>query len=410
MSYQIQPYIFDPNTAPQGPYLIPPNFPSTRPAGDVLNVTIPGVGGPNARPGGCFINASTDNLFFMLSWNPPNATVFVTATPLFADDLPTRQTALAAFNVFRAALQSLELNTGAGCLLPGAAAFIAAQVAAALPLRLDEILPYFCNLNPSQNYLDLQPGMRLRVETGAYEYVNTTSTLNAFVAQSQIYYQLSRDSNQLLSFDSFLNGLTVAVNATTPPQLGNLLDLTALGARRFFRLIYPSQLNEPNRVYSGAGLGQNAMLLGASTPSDLATATQNYLSQKTCTSATSGNPPNICAYFTGRAAVVPEIAINVQGQTCYVAVGTTLQQVLDRFRAVPSFLWPNITGFPVSIYRYALNSLGIAPQFTQQPIQLSGSTTYVPNPNNAPNGVLTQWDLPLLSGDAVAWDDQSSQQ
>ena len=408
-SFLLRSFLLNSNQAPQGPYLIPPSFLPTPTSNTPLLISVPGVNGKDASGNtGCAISTDTNNVDFSLSWSKADESVFaqvsVSAQHIWSDAPADRQILRQSFAAFCAALQKLELTKQPQCLAPGGAAFIAQQVAAALPLRIDEVLFYYYGFTPASGYIDLQPGMRLRIETGSYQFISSDSTLNAFTAQGQCFYYLGRNSQQQLCFDPFLNGLNVAIQPTSPPRVGNLLDLTALGARRFLRLLYPGQMYNPTEVKKVPGLGQNAVLLGADTPDDLANATQNYLAKGTCLGSGEGTRPPTCAYFTGRNAVIPEVAINVQGATIYVPIGTTVQHMLDRHAWAPSFQLPDFSAIVLSLNRTCLNgNLNPAedgsPIYSTYPVNFAETTTYIPVPGT--NTVLSQWDLPLVKGDTL---------
>jgi hypothetical protein len=406
-AYQLQTYIVNSGANPQGPYLIPPSFVTQNPL-IALSINVMSVGGAAASPNGCEIVQSGQNVDFSMKWvnlspNPLYAQISVSPAHVYSDKPADRQTLFNSFVAFCAQLQDMELNSQTSCLIPGGAAVIANQVAGALPLRVDEILAYYYGLTPASNYIDLQPGMRLRVETGAYQFVSANSQLNAFTAQSQACYSVYRNSNQQLFFDPYLNGLTVNVGSTSPPQIGNILDLAALGSRRYFRLIYPSPMNNPVTIYAQPGLSQNVMLLGADTPTDLANATSNYLSTKTCSAASQGNRPIICAYFTGRTTVIPEIPVSYLMQIIYVPVGTTFQNLLDRYNILPpDQVLSSLGGLTFKFFRNAAPALAPVPQpYGQIAITFVKPTVSVPIPNSS--GSLTQWDLPLVKGDSLSW-------
>jgi hypothetical protein len=405
-NYQLRNYIVTPGASPLGPYIVPPSFTPQQPLQPLL-INIFSVGN-TAVPKTCAIDTGQQNVDFSMQWQIGNnqtvfAQVTVSTAHVYSDAPADRQILLASFRAFCSALQVMEQTTQ--CLIPGGAAIIANQVAGALPLRVDEILAYYYGFTPSFNYVDLQPGMRLRIETGSFQFVTASSALNAFTMQGQAYCAVTRNSNQQLYFNPFMNGLTVSVAPTSPPQIGNVLDLAALGSRRYFRLIYPSPMNNPTIIYTQPGLGQNVTLLGADTPADLANATSTYLSTKTCTAATPGNQPIICAYFTGRASVVPEIPVTFMGQLTYVPLGTTVQHMIDLYNVLPPNQ-VNISSLPsLAFYRYAFDALSLPPNYSPSygSKTVSFSPTTVPVPILNSTGSLTQWDLPLVKSDSLSW-------
>jgi hypothetical protein len=75
------------------------------------------------------------------------------------------------------------------------------------------------------------------------------------------------------------------------------------------------------------GTAQNVTLIAADTLTALGKATEDYLSNQTIEPET-----DVAAfYFRGRATVIPEIALLVNGHPVYVSVGTTVRQLLDRY-------------------------------------------------------------------------------
>ena len=408
-NYSLQTYIVASGGNPQGPYLIPPSFSPQTPLTALL-INVLSVAGSGASPNSCGISPTGQNVDFSLQWvtlpasQQVYAQISVSPAHVYSDKPADRQTLLTSFIAFCAALQDMELTSKPPCLILGGSAVIANQVAGALPLRVDEILAYYYGFTPASNYIDLQPGMRLRVETGSYQFVSAASALNAFTTQSQACYNVCRNSNQQLYLNPYLNALTVSITPTSPPQVGNIVDLAALGSRRYFRLIYPSPMNDPTKVYGQPGLSQNVTLLGADTPTDLANATSNYLSTKTCSTASPGNRPIICAYFTGRTTVVPEIPVSYLRQLLYVPVGTTIQNLLDIYNVLqPDQVIPCLSSF--AFYRNAAAALNVpngpSQSYIQQLVSFATNTVSVPIPNSS--GSLTQWDLPLVKGDSLSW-------
>jgi hypothetical protein len=163
-------------------------------------------------------------------------------------------------------------------------------------------------------------------------------------------------------------------------------------------------MNNPVTIYAQPGLSQNVTLLGADTPTDLANATSNYLSTKTCSTASPGNRPIICAYFTGRTTVVPEIPVSYLRQLLYVPVGTTIQNLLDIYNVLqPDQVIPCLSSF--AFYRNAAAALNVpngpSQSYIQQLVSFATNTVSVPIPNSS--GSLTQWDLPLVKGDSLSW-------
>ena len=254
-----------------------------------------------------------------------------------------RQALRANFSDFCAWIEALEL--GAQALVPSGAAVIAQRIAEALPAPIDESLFYSAGLNAgfglnSSPFVDLLPGMRLRVDFAANQFVGPGSPLNGLVGSGQSYFYIGRDGNQRVVFDTFLGA--IAAPETTAPlgqsTASGLSDLQAAGApRRHYRLFYPTQL-PPATAPGDSRLTRNVTLLGADTLADLKVATDAYTASGTIAGAASGNLPIIAVSFRGRAVAVPEIGVYVnrrvadyrQSTLTYVPLGTTLRQLLDQ--------------------------------------------------------------------------------
>src|SRR5204863_1406663 len=131
--YQLQTYIADSSTAPQGPYLIPPSFPAT--PQNPLQINIQNVAGSGVATNKCGIATGGQNSDFSLQWSsatPYIAQVIVKPTNVYSDNPNARQALMQSFATFCTALQQMELATSPQCLIPDGAAVIANWVAAAL--------------------------------------------------------------------------------------------------------------------------------------------------------------------------------------------------------------------------------------------------------------------------------------
>ena len=252
-----------------------------------------------------------------------------------------RQALRASFEVFCQWVETLEL--GAQAIVPGGAAVLINRVAEALPAPLGDSLFFHAGFNAgrgasSSPYVDLRPGMRLRVDFAANQFVAPGSPLNGLVGSGQSHYYIGRDSDQRIVFDAFL--AAIAAPETSAPlgqaTASGALDLQAAGAaRRHYRLFYPTQL--PPATAPGDGrLTRNVTLIGADTRADLKAATDVY-SQSGDLAAAAGLPI-IALSFRGRAVAVPEIAVYINREVgnhrdsalTYVPLGTTLRQLLDQ--------------------------------------------------------------------------------
>lgn len=398
-TYQVLSRIVSDSGAPVGPYLIPPSFPQDRPDAPLV-IDVPYVRGSAPASAACAIARGGDNTDFSLAWAPSNApsVAKVTVQPahLYSDKPEDRAALFASFNAFRVALEQMELGSQQ-CLAPGGADAVVRAVAASIPLRLDEVLAYHYGLARGGNVVDLAPGMRLRIDTGGYDFVAPSSAWNGFGAAGGSTCTVARSSAQDVCFDAFLGTMATSVPLGTPAWIGGLADLAALGPRRHFRLVYPRTATGPRQTSAAPAFGRAPALLGADTLTDLAAATTAYFKDGTCVTATSGRPV-VSAAFAGRTSVVPEILVKILGEWRYLPVGSTMQQLLDLYS--PLFRW-QLTSVDMS-QKTRLNRVTIAGlqgnliPFGPTAVTFSQTTQYIAQPNG---GQLSQWDLPLLQGD-----------
>jgi hypothetical protein len=297
-----------------------------------------------------------DNSDFKLEWvdatpanlanNSDKIKVLITIKNLNAwkADTSARQVLRANFVDFCAQVEILELNDQV--LAEGGAEVIAQRVAEALPMPIDESLFYRAGFNPgfgaaNSPYVDLRPGMRLRVDFAANQFVAPGSQLNGLVGTGQFYFYIGRDDNQRVVFDTFLSAIAAPELAAPLGQAtaSGAIDLQASGAaRRHYRLFFPTQL-PPATAAGDTRLARNVTLIGADTLGDLQMATTAYIQRAEIGTAASGNLPIIAIGFRGRTVAVPEIGVYINRQVggdlrhsalTYVPVGTTLRQLLDQ--------------------------------------------------------------------------------
>ena len=394
---QVLTYIVSAGSTPIGPYLIPPSFPQGA-TGSPLVISIPSVRGTAPSQTACTISTGGDNTDFSLAWitSAGNLVAQVTVQPahLYSDKPADRAALAASFAAFAVALEELELVSSPQCLAPGGADVIARAVAASLPLRLDEVLTYQYGLVPGGNQVDLVPGMRLRLVTGGYDQIAPSSAWNGFAASGGSACTVARSTAQDVRFDAFLGTMTTSIPLGSPSWLGGLADLVSLGPRRHFRLVYPRTMPGPTQTSAAPVYGQTPALLGADTLTDLAAATTAYFKDGTCVAAKSGRPV-ICAAFAGRTSVVPEVLVQIFGQSLYLPIGSTVQQLLD--------LWSPLlraqSSTRLRFWRMNLPGLSSTPDFGPTLVTFANPTQFVPQPDG---GQLSQWDLPLIQGDTLA--------
>jgi hypothetical protein len=305
-------------------------------------------------PSGPPTQPNIENADFELVWSPANlaqvqpddldevrALITIKNNNSWKVAAAARQALRANFADFCRRVEALELNVR--MLIAGGSAVIIQRVAEALPLPINDLLAYHAGFNPgfglnSSPYVDLQPGMRLRVDFAANQFVAPGSPLNGLVGTGQSFFAIGRDSDQRIVFDTFLSA--IAAPETTAPldqaTASGVIDLQT-AARRYYRLFYPTQL-PPTAAPGDGRLTRNVLLVGADTRADLEAATTAYTERGEIATASAGNLPIIAVGFRGRASIVPEIGVYVNRRVdnlthnglIYVPVGTTLRQFLDQ--------------------------------------------------------------------------------
>ena len=223
----------------------------------------------------------------------------------------------------------------------GAVSVIKRRLAEILPMRLNRVLAYHYGFEPTKGYIDLQEGMRLRVDYQNYQFVaaNILTAESGFVGSGSVFYTVNsylrllnnNTTAYMLGFDAFLPRLPLQVT-TSPSEsgAGGVIDLQQPGYQQpYFRLFYPQQFSGSG---GRAGAERVATLVGATSLKALDTATELYTSRN---GVLPPSPQYASFYFRGRAAVIPEIAVFMQEQLLYVPVGTTVRQLVERFAGIP---------------------------------------------------------------------------
>ncbi|WP_332852293.1 hypothetical protein [Duganella sp. S19_KUP01_CR8] len=293
---------------------------------------------------------------------------------------------------FLTLIQQIELQfeqNGTPALIAGASAMIAAAFTQILPLPIAETLLYACGLETgigtgAAPAVNLQPGMRLRSEPSARQYLAPPNQgFSAYVASGTLSWNVSGNAGQapLQQFDAFL-GAIAGPQITPPPAapvpINSLIDLQLAGsAYRYHRLIYPQNVIAANNA-GNLTAQQNIQLLAANTLADL------YHS------------PAATQLFFGRDLVVPEICVWLGPSTgnltpLYVPLGTTVNHLLERFGAWKPLSTNDARNVTV-LYRMVYSPSN---QGSLSGVQISFA------PQTASITDLRVLNLPLLPGDAL---------
>jgi len=212
--------------------------------------------------------------------------------------------------------------------VPGAVALVKSRIAERLPMSVEESLFYHYGMDAANRQIDLQAGMRLRVDYQNYQFVHPSDiTANSgFVGSGTAYYMLtgkgSAQAPDAISFDAFFSQIQPSVKTEIAKVgAGGGLDTFQPGYQKpYVRLMYPAQVASS---HGSLVVEQAALLLGATSWDKL-----------------QGGTEVTTFFFRGRAAVVPEIAVVLQGRPLFVPVGTTLLQLMSQTVSLPSAL-PN---------------------------------------------------------------------
>jgi hypothetical protein len=375
---------------PSEPFLIPPEYgPQGISTPGTLTVQVPGSAGPkfdtNNPP------ALPANADFSLSW-PSAGLAQITAgstSNVWNAGSTARQTLKSNFDALYQGLQGLEDQ---GQLALGAAYLIAQRVAEAMPLGLSEILLYRFNFMPKSTsnpggYVDLVPGMRLRVEAASGLFSSPGSAFNGYAGSGASYWEIRRNrADQSLLFDAFTGVISSYAQSMTSGGAWGLVDLQSAGNMRYYRLFYPTAQFAAWPGY--ASCTEMCTLVGTQYLEDIALATSDYTGGSTVRS--SGKGPIACTFFRGRTLIIPEMPIRVNADRVWVPVGTTARQLVESY-TLPTFTSTNWQSQPVICYRvWSPADVGTGLTLQVQYMQ-DGSFP----------GSVDAWDMPLLKGDSV---------
>lgn len=222
-------------------------------------------------------------------------------------------------------------------LSAGAVGVLGRRIAERVPADYDALLYYHYGWDPDLGRIDLQGGMRLRVDVQSYQLVQASdpSARRGFVGtgslhlavRSYTYPQSDGSHAQLLGFDPFVSQLRANGNTDVTFQgAGGLFDLVKDGHRKaFYRMFYPRQPS------TGLGPERVVTILGTDTLADLHAATADFDPDGE-TLPTRGTS----FFFRGKAFIVPEIQVFVGKEPVWVPVGTTLRQLIESIDDVPA--------------------------------------------------------------------------
>lgn len=420
----VNPYEVDPafyySTPATGipPYLFTANALPPTPAGFVLYLPELFNTPPDPLPSSLTnptVPAAPAVSSFVLSANSGNASLPYKLTVATNSDAFTFSASLAPI---RSTLQAdfmnfiTNLEAVAGGLLPGVVGMIRQLVARSYPLTYSETLYYACGFNPGtgSQYVNLQAGMRLTLSFQEYQFTGSSSpstqSQNGYVGSGSSSYVLGSyltgsPGSQLLDtgFSNFLSQIIQQVDSNGNTGGGGVLDYYTANMRQpWMRIVYPSKFPAANTAGT-ASLTSNIALLVAPSATQLETATTQFINSGTVPSGV------YSAFLRGRVLLVPEIMVSMNGKYLWVAVGTTLRQLMDQFGGLPIRPQSGTTTWKESgltLLRSTENVITNASTVTtyysigsMMPVNL-GYAAITGYPDGTDN-----FDLPLLQGDAV---------
>jgi len=340
------------------------------------------------------INPITDNAWFRLEVTSGTAYKLIVDSKIW-DFKTTPSIRTEVLDAYRTFLGSLESN-GMGAI---GVKLVKTRLAEVIPVTFNELLFYHYGLNQAEGYVDLQPGMRLRVDYQNYQLVHPAQDqrLHGYTGGGTSYLQIATqrstgNGSQLsLSFDPFVVGMQnvlVEAGAGDGSSVAGIIDLHKSAYRKpYLRLFYPNAY--PGISSAGwFGTEKNITLIGADTTTNLQRVTDDEYLKKGA--VTSGNGQAF--YFRGRTTVIPEIAIQVNGQSEYVALGATFRQLLERYLSVPGAMdGQDLSQIGVQAQR--LMHQGLDGKQTYRTIHFEHYQVYSDGSD--------VYDIPLLKGDRI---------
>jgi len=389
-TYQIFPFFTGTDgVAADTAYLLPPVFTYGKPIATKMSLLY--LGGRN------FAQSTVKNADFTLTWSQVGSNVVahitLTGTNMWAAAAPKRAALMGNFVSFLQEIETKLENPVPGLVVPGATFRIAQQIADLMPAPLLETLFYRYSFSPgiapgTHPYVDVRPGMQLRVESEASQFLAPSSTMNGYVTNGAVRYFVNTvpaGSGRAVVLDPFLGTIRaplITAASTSPVVAGGLPDLLPVGgAAKWVRLFYPQQMGAPGAA-GDITVANNPVLVAALTLEQINQATASY-------PALTSTPANVQTVFLGRAAVVPEIPvwINLRGQSTlqYVPVGTTLANIVERYTVLPLATPQQL----VTVTRLGIGTWGVSAPLSWN----TGTLLAFPS---------TMFDLPLIGGDNVS--------
>jgi hypothetical protein len=208
--------------------------------------------------------------------------------------------------------------------MPSDATLVRDRIVENLPLPFSEALSYRYTYEPTEGFLDLEPGMRLHIERVDLRNPSADDwTAANYLGTTTVDYEVLQTGSEI-RLDLERRGASPRIStASTSGTLLTGIPETQISRARFYRLFYLTKFVPSERQRA-------AILVGAQTADQLADsgARTRHNPQVDCT--TLKELRIACVAFEGATTVTVEVPISVNGQHVYWPVGSELQDVVRR--------------------------------------------------------------------------------
>ena len=282
-------------------------------------------------------------------------------------------------------------------------------IAEAMPQLFEEVLFYRYGYwrSDSLRVVDLMPGTQLQVSNALYQtVVSGTSEKNGFLALGSEVLDVveaipqagagtpTLSSPRILSVDALLSLIypgSGSAPATSPVAAGPLDFFGDDNRQCFYRLFYPQDFPASGSTGS-TSLTSNITLVGTTSWATLTEVTSQYASTGTFPTGLS----YFTTYFRGRSALTPLINLSVQGESRWLALGTSVRQALTTIGLAP--YEGSSGGELLSLRRASANLFGYPSPgdgLAMDPVDLTNAELNELTPLYWP------LDMPLVGGDQL---------
>ncbi len=223
----------------------------------------------------------------------------------------------AEFTAFLSQLHSLQARH---CFPDGGEFVAKSLVLESLAVPAAMTILYLYSYRLGTGFIDVVPGMRLRVERAAFRPTpKGDQTLANYLGTRTAYYELSRNERNEISLR--LTHVDTTPGLAAAPDLPDTKLASQTVAARLYRLFFLTKFVPPNRQRA-------ALLVG----------TRDSKQLEEITGAIQGNPEIACSAFAGgqvtcvafdgAVSLSTELKVQLNGQPSYVPVGSTLRTLL----------------------------------------------------------------------------------